>query len=160
MKVIQIRQEGFYKNLKKGQKWGIIGNQTPWVKPMNEAVFYFDFYYGDDQSRALSLLINDPLHRPWAVVSEEIYDAAAMFEDDYGVHDVSSAPVENVDAIGFTSYEVEEEEKQLELMEKWRQKIVDMFPGIEVSDVQRVKMTSKDDDLSILNKTKKKVRMK
>lgn len=121
---------------------------------MSEAVFYFEFYDSQDQTRTFSIFLNDPLDREWSMVEEELFDSAALIEEEYGVHDASSSPVEGVNAIGFNTYEVEEEEKQRELMEKWREMMMEMFPEMEVSAVQQVETTLGDDDLSMLQKTK------
>lgn len=50
----------------------------------------------------------------------------AMAETEYGVHDGNSYMSSEREVYGFSSYEVEEEEKIKELLSKWKEKLIEL----------------------------------
>ena len=117
-----------------------------------KAVFYFDFYdseedfstvYGFNMELASdSILIED---------FDESYDFFwSDTESDYGVHDWSSSPNDNVIGIGYTSYEVDPG-KYDELMEKWREYFVSRPDVTNVTGIVQLPNSNDErlDDLGI-----------
>ena len=77
-------------------------------------------------------------------------DDVDEFESRYGVHDWSTSPDDRVHAIGFSSYEVEQD-KVDELMEGWRQHFI--TKGLEVTEVvQYISDDDYDSDFDVYQK--------
>lgn len=122
-----------------------------------DAVFYFSFYNdanGDDDeptTRFLAFYISN-IRKPWGELEEDLADVASELELEYGVHDWGSSP-SGVNAIGYNSYEVEEERCD-ELMEVWRQAFLEHAPDCVVSNVVEVPNMDDMNDAEILRFTK------
>lgn len=142
--------------------------ETKAVKPL---VFYFNFYNEDEEEADgdtvsfesetyLGFVVQDPspIYKKFGVslfkeFLEKIYsDCAEEIESEFGVHDWSSSPCDEVDAIGYTTYEVEKE-NQSKLMETWRNVFKDA--GCECTEV--VVVNDDSDDFAIYNDIMKSV---
>lgn len=125
-----------------------------------DAVFYFTFYTDNNEIRDddteectirhLGFYINN-IRKPWSQLEEDLADVASELELEYGVHDWGSSP-SGVNAIGYHSYEVEEERCD-ELMEVWRQAFLEHAPDCVVSDVVEVPNMDDMNDAEILQFT-------
>lgn len=93
---------------------------------------YFHFY--DQNTDKDYLLPIDCSEREFNTWSEEDEQEHAFVSDmeSYGVHDWSGGMDENEITLGYTSYEVEEEQFP-ELLEKWKQKLVELGWALENS---------------------------
>jgi hypothetical protein len=114
---------------------------------MKPLVFYFTF--DDPETDELSLhgfVIEDPtkFYESLDVSNFDDFDEIAVrlyevhteeIEAEYGVHDWSSRPSEAVDAIGYTTYEVESD-RIPDLMNEWRNRFVSA--GCVTTEVQRL----------------------
>lgn len=123
-----------------------------------DAVFYFSFYTDNDCDdndesipRALGFYVSN-IRKPWSELEEDLADVASELELEYGVHDWGSSP-SGVNAIGYNSYEVEEERCD-ELMEVWRQAFLEHAPDCVVSAVYEVPNMDDMNDAEILQFTK------
>lgn len=122
-----------------------------------DAVFYFSFYIDDNCdddepiTRTLGFYVSN-IRKPWSELEEDLSDVASELELEYGVHNWGTAP-SGVNAIGYNSYEVEEERCD-ELMEVWRQAFVEHAPGCVVSAVYEVPNRDDMNDADILEFTK------
>ena len=76
-------------------------------------------------------------------------------EDEYGVHDWSTSPVDGVNAIGFTTYETEEE-KIPSLMKVWQKAFKTIFPSCVVGQVHELTFEEKFTDGRVLISLEKK----
>lgn len=104
-----------------------------------DAVFYFTFedIYSFDKDpppvlRSVGFYIEN-LHQPWSEITPHLSEAKSQLEDVYGIHDDCTSP-SGVNAIGYTSYEVEDDQRD-ELIEKWRQAFLHICPGCQLSAV-------------------------
>lgn len=122
-----------------------------------DAVFYFSFYIDDNCdddepiTRTLGFYVSN-IRKPWSELEEDLSDVASELELEYGVHNWGTSP-SGVNAIGYNSYEVEEERFD-ELMEVWRQAFVEHAPGCAVSEVFDVPNLENMNDAQILEATK------
>ncbi|KVP97054.1 hypothetical protein WJ97_14645 [Burkholderia ubonensis] len=89
-------------------------------------VFYFSFQEGDAARtygflvRNVSVLLAALNAEDFSVFTELLYaDIVDELEGEYGVHDWSTRPSQEVEAIGFTSYEVEPDDEKT-LLERWQ----------------------------------------
>lgn len=119
------------------------------------SVFYFDFYNEDKNTEeSVSRLFGFNFNSSTPVDIEDGWfcDMFNELEGEYGVHDWSSSPNDEVSAIGYTSYEVDPV-FQVELMKLWQQAFVNQFGKGNVTPVVflgEIKPT--DDDLSIFKR--------
>ena len=90
-------------------------------------VFYFNFYDENTETESTyGFIVNNPgnLYAKTGVAgfhefNEILYDdITEKLESEFGVHDWSSSPNEAVNAIGYTTYEVETDDIPV-LMNKW-----------------------------------------
>lgn len=113
------------------------------------AVFYFSFYNEETEtSRGCGFLYN-PEALDIDVDEGDFYDEVCSdIEDQYGVHDWSSSPA-GIQAIGYTTYEVEDVDG---CMNTWQKKFVELVGEDNVSKWVEYEEDSTDDDLVIYNK--------
>lgn len=105
-------------------------------------VFYFAFLEGDTARtygfivRNRSMLQAALNAEDFSVFTELLYDDIVdQLEGEYGVHDWATRPSDEVEAIGFTSYEVEPDDENT-LLERWQAWFVSK--GATVTPVVRV----------------------
>lgn len=100
---------------------------------MNPGVFYFDFF--DEQSETSCCygfnIAPEGMDRI-DPESDSFCDLVSELEGDFGVHDWSSSPTDEVEGIGYTSYEVEQSAIP-ELMTCWHIEIMNMAGKQNVS---------------------------
>ncbi|KVP17415.1 hypothetical protein [Burkholderia ubonensis] len=109
-----------------------MSEQTPSVPALEHSVlaesfvFYFSFQDGDAARtygfivRNVSMLLAALNAEDFSAFTELLYDDIVdELEGEYGVHDWSTRPSQEVEAIGFTSYEVEPEDEKT-LLERWQ----------------------------------------
>lgn len=104
-----------------------------------DAVFYFtfeDIYSFDNDPppvlRSVGFYIAN-MHHVWNEITPHLSEAKSQLEDVYGIHDDCTS-LSGVNAIGYTSYEVEDDQRD-ELIEKWRQAFLRICPGCQLSAV-------------------------
>lgn len=105
---------------------------------MKPLVFYFHFLVNLGNEKLYGFIIQDPAQvyaalgtSTFAEFNEKLYDeVTAPIESEYGVHNWSTGPSERVDAIGYTTSEVDESSIPA-LMDAWRDWFVKT--GAEVS---------------------------
>lgn len=89
----------------------------------NPGIFYFDFYFEDENHIVYAFLIKKSANEYFQKIQsledcewyEQIFD---KLEGKYGVHDWSSSPTQEINGFGYTSYEVKKS-KMLSLMNQW-----------------------------------------
>lgn len=112
---------------------------------MTKFIFYFTFALDPDDAGDGSPGINKGFvvqadlgkskYKDFAGFSEKLYDdIVSGIEGKYGVHDWSTGPVPGVNAIGFTTYEIEAGQIA-EVMEAWRQAFLAALPSAIVGPV-------------------------
>lgn len=117
---------------------------------MNDIVFYITLYDSTGKgsknvTRGFAIRNTAALYErlnqtSFAALTEYIYDEKTQeLEDEYGVHDWSSAPSPLVDGIGYRSYEVAPERLD-ELLTRWR----DWFIGQGVTATGVFELPVKD----------------
>jgi hypothetical protein len=131
------------------------------IKPL---VFYFNFYFEEEEensegecpsasfgfivypTRPISMEhVNVVIEKDWYI------DALDKIESYYGVHDWSSSPTEEVEAIGYTTYEISRELAP-EVMNLWRQVFVKQAGEDNVSKVVEIgKINANANDTEIFN---------
>lgn len=116
-------------------------------KTVNPLVFYFCFapeeVANEMSEKTYGFLIENPLAfynslggSQFKDIEDVLYEKVTEdIESSYGVHDWSTGPSTDVDAIGYASYEVEPR-KELELMMLWRDRFISS--GCVCSDVVKV----------------------
>ena len=99
---------------------------------MKPLVFYFTFSLEDtDKEITYGFNVENPLTfykmlggETFEDVEDGIYDEITQeLESNFGVHDWSSSPNNNVDAIGYTTYEVEKNDIS-KLMTAWHNEFI------------------------------------
>lgn len=131
-----------------------------------EAVFYFNFVEDDEDedediddkvypTRAFH--ISGLPDEPWSSIEDVMSGYAEDLEEEYGVHDWCSSPVEGVNAFGYMSYEVNGIQNQNELMESWRQAFLKQYPQATVGPCYTLETTGDDNDHNIMVKVKRKM---
>jgi len=113
---------------------------------MMDAVFYFSFY-DSDTGETLSLYgFNMAVPRDLlaAIDVDALEEITEELESEYGVHDWSSRPTDQVFGIGYTTYEVPEL-KIPELMTKWREHFISVLGEEYVTEVVRLDAVSLED---------------
>ena len=125
---------------------------------MDKGVFYFDFSFDDvdDNDEYLYVVYGFTFSGKEISIEDEFesdswIDIVEKLESEYGIHDWSSKPNDNVYAIGYTTYEVEED-KVLELMNKWRERLVSVVGESGVGKITKiVDYDTIGDDFDIYN---------
>lgn len=104
---------------------------------MKPGVFYFNFYFEDDESDGtLAFTLSEKAVT--ALVTDEDQDGFLdEMEFKYGVHDWSTSPSDEVVAVGFATYEVSKDDSIL-LMNEWRDKYIELVGADEVGDIVAV----------------------
>ncbi len=114
---------------------------------MKPLVFYFNFSIEETETeKTLGFIVENPKlfyislgYSNYKQTMGCFYeDVAEELESEYGVHDWSSAPSKEVDAIGYTTYEVLEEYIP-DLMSAWRQKFLDA--GCNVTEIINIPLS-------------------
>lgn len=128
---------------------------------MKPLVFYFTFSLEDtDEEITYGFNVENPLHfykmlggETFEDVEDGIYDEITQeLESNFGVHDWSSSPNNNVDAIGYTTYEVEKN-SVAKLMTAWHNEFIES--GCSCSKVVVVsKSAVSGDDFAIYSDIK------
>lgn len=111
-----------------------------------DAVFYFSFetfenFFDESPVHSVGFYITNIL-QPWNEVSNHLSNTASDLKSAYGAHNWCTS-LANVNAIGYTSYEVEDDQRA-ELMEQWRQAFLKICPGCEVSAVYELPNDSRN----------------
>ena len=127
---------------------------------MNDFIFYFNFSFDDESEINYSFICSpSKLQKVDIIIQSEKYEKMVeVLESEYGVHDWSTFPSDMIEAIGYTTYEVEKE-KSLELMEKWQTFFVEKFGKENVTDIVIVRSNFLD-DFDMYEKTKKEINKK
>lgn len=128
---------------------------------MKPLVFYFTFSLEDtDEEITYGFNVENPLPfykmlggENFEDVEDGIYDEITQeLESNFGVHDWSSSPNNNVDAIGYTTYEVEKNDIS-KLMNAWNNEFIES--GCSCSKVVNVSKTAvSGDDFAIYSDIK------
>jgi len=102
------------------------------VKP---TVFYFDFYNEvTEESVTKGFNINADIGGEDFIYGDQFEVISGNIESDYGVHDWSSSPADEVFGIGYNTYEVEPKFVDI-VMDKWRNEFVDIVGESAVTAV-------------------------
>lgn len=128
---------------------------------MKPLVFYFTFSLEDtDEEVIYGFNVENPLPfyemlggKAFEEVEDGIYDEVTQIvESKYGVHDWSSSPNNNVDAIGYTTYEVERKNID-KVMNFWRNEFIES--GCNCSKIVTISQQALNgDDFAIYNDIK------
>jgi hypothetical protein len=123
---------------------------------MADVIFYMSFSLDkedeDENSvvKNLGFIVHDAIFTgDFNQHAEDLYDQVTEpLESEYGVHDWSSGPVAGINAIGYCTYEVEE---QLipELMEKWRIALGAYLHSTSIGPVVELTAEQTDNDQSV-----------
>lgn len=110
-------------------------------------VFYFTFSHDDDSVQMLGFAIEvNPVIEDGEdhsdvidnIINNEVYESFVNdLEHQYGIHDWSSSPTDNVSGIGYTTYEVDKG-KVATLMNKWNKFFVSILGPDKVGRVTRL----------------------
>lgn len=120
---------------------------------MKDIIFYFafDFDEGGQEVHAFQVKHTALLYRSvgvsdFAELTDRLYDlVTAELESRFGVHDWSTSPSDEVDGIGYTSYEVSRENLPV-LMDAWRDWFRNHFALVSQIYTIPVAMHSGSDD--------------
>ncbi len=124
---------------------------------MKPLIFYFNFHDEESETEKMfGFIVNEPIHLYRFLGAETFDEQDSLYElitetieSKYGVHDWSSSPNPQVDAIGYTTYEVEKQNIS-QVMQEWKNQIEKT--GSSCSKiVQITNNASLGDDLSIYN---------
>lgn len=121
-----------------------------------KTVFYFDFYFDDGSDDGITTVyaFNMELDSTSTLIDdndESFEDAMFELESEYGVHDWSTRPVDELVGIGYTSYEVDPS-KYVELMDKWLAYFTSRSDVKNVTSVVRIDVDTEGcNDLDIYN---------
>lgn len=119
-----------------------------------DTVFYFSFSQDDDSEISKSFIIKNFDYE--LIENDDIdwIDQVNNMEEEYGVHDWGSGPNDNVNGIGYNTYEISED-KINEVMEKWRNYFISK--GATVSKVVDLDISLDLDDYDIYKLVKEKL---
>jgi len=104
-------------------------------------VFYFTFTFEDDSNESeetlhstYGFIFSPSIISPGSELTEDDWfeELFGQIEDEFGVHDFCSSPVDSIIGIAYTTYEVPKN-KALACVERWRQAFVDKFGQENVS---------------------------
>lgn len=117
-------------------------------------VFYFVFYDEDtDTNNVYGFVFAGPADES-LLESDEFETLFDNIESKYGVHDWSTRPCDSIFAIGYTSYEIIDDQ-QIKCIEEWRQGISTLAGISNVSTYVKIdNYDATDDDYSLFNKIK------
>lgn len=131
---------------------------------MKPLVFYFSFYLEEtEEELTKGFIVDNPLPfyekmkgKKFEDIEEILYDKITeKIESKFGVHDWSSSPNKNVDAIGYTTYEVEQKNID-KLMDIWHNEFIKR--GADCSKIVDIK--NNGDDFDIYNDIKTQLNQK
>jgi hypothetical protein len=109
----------------------------------DKIVFYFKFDLEDETEKNLGFLITkvDLIKNGFSnfdsFVEDAIFPEAERLEYKYGVHDWSTSPKDNINAIGYTTYETPENEIP-KLLKEWQDVFYKYLPEALVSNIIEV----------------------
>lgn len=121
---------------------------------MKKVIFYFTFSFDEEDGVPIeethaflcsNVDLKSKAFNQW--IEDDVY--AGEFENiegNYGVHDWSTSPVDGINAIGFTTYEVSKSDVQ-KLMKEWQNELNKIFTNSVVSDVYLVDGNQNDEDI-------------
>lgn len=124
---------------------------------MKPAVFYMKFFDEDTEEELTYGFIIQPVgvakiskvqQGKMSIDNSLFAKDADELETIYGVHDWSSAPSDEVEGIGYTTYEVERS-RILELTSKWREVFMTLAGGDQVSEVVKISSADMQNDTEI-----------
>lgn len=128
---------------------------------MEKFIFYFSFSLDNcDEQKTFGFLCSEVDFGKFVYFQgfiEDMYDQDVVddIESDYGVHDWATSPVEGVNAIGFCTYEVKEEEIP-SLMKSWQKAFKTIFPSCIVGKVHELTREESFNDGTVLIALEKK----
>jgi len=117
---------------------------------MKPTVFYFDFFNKDtDTSIVKGFNINADIGGE-EFIDDAIYDVLTYYiEGEYGVHDWSTSPSDEVYGIGYTTYEIAPELIN-EVMTRWRNEFIRrVSDAIAITDIVDVTAVAGGSDYDI-----------
>lgn len=120
---------------------------------MKNFVFYFLFYDENTEKQTTYGFTIPGFNKTTdEIINTEWFENALdNISSKYGVHDWSSSPNHKVEAVGYTSYEIDKI-NYMNVMNDWRNIFVKENPDAVVTKIVKIIYNNNDDDLSIYNK--------